>query len=305
MNAADDRNGLTADGADAVAPELPGPRLKKSRREHNLRIEDVAGRLNLDVYVVEALESNDYRRLPEAAYIRGYLLSYIRLLGLPETLLQPFDARFRLQPPLRPTGTIAAGRRREQSWVRYISGSLIVLLVLLVGAWLVERSFHVLERLSEGQVAAAPPAQPEPAAAVAETAAPSIEQTEDAAPQDTLPPQTTAADGSAVEAAAVADDIAPTEAEPPLEVVALPQPASAELVITFRDESWVQVDDGYGRRLRSGVFSRQDWITLTGQPPFSITIGRPRNVTVIYQGEAVDLARYYGRRSPTKLTLGP
>ena len=49
---------------------------------------EVADALNLPVHVIEALEADDYERLPPTVFTRGYLRSYARLLELsPESLL--------------------------------------------------------------------------------------------------------------------------------------------------------------------------------------------------------------------------
>lgn len=59
-----------------------GQTLKQSRIEQNIEIEQVCNQLKLSSHVIEALESDNYENLPEIAYIRGYIVSYCRLLGL-------------------------------------------------------------------------------------------------------------------------------------------------------------------------------------------------------------------------------
>ncbi len=59
-----------------------GQILKSTRKSQNIEIEQVCSQLNLSSHVVEALESDNYEGLPEIAYVRGYIVSYCRLLGL-------------------------------------------------------------------------------------------------------------------------------------------------------------------------------------------------------------------------------
>lgn len=59
-----------------------GQVLKTARKNQNIEIEHVCSQLNLSSHVVEALESDNYEGLPEIAYVRGYIVSYCRLLGL-------------------------------------------------------------------------------------------------------------------------------------------------------------------------------------------------------------------------------
>ena len=62
--------------------EGPGVALKAAREALNVSVREVADALNLPLHVVEAIEANDYDRLPQAVFTRGYLRSYARLLEL-------------------------------------------------------------------------------------------------------------------------------------------------------------------------------------------------------------------------------
>jgi cytoskeleton protein RodZ len=62
----------------------PGRLLQQAREEKNLRPEDVAYELRLTVTQVRALEEDDYSRMPETTYVRGYLRNYAKLVGVPE-----------------------------------------------------------------------------------------------------------------------------------------------------------------------------------------------------------------------------
>jgi cytoskeleton protein RodZ len=65
-------------------PPSPGALLRKARQGYEWSIDDVAANLNLSIDVVSALERDDYRHLPGATFVRGYLRSYARLLGIDE-----------------------------------------------------------------------------------------------------------------------------------------------------------------------------------------------------------------------------
>ncbi len=66
----------------------PGAELKAAREGMDVSTREVADALNLPVHVIEALEADDYERLPPTVFTRGYLRSYARLLELsPESLL--------------------------------------------------------------------------------------------------------------------------------------------------------------------------------------------------------------------------
>lgn len=63
----------------------PGELLKRERENQGLSREEVASALNLRPAVVDGLESDRYDEIPVAAYRRGYLRAYARLLGIDET----------------------------------------------------------------------------------------------------------------------------------------------------------------------------------------------------------------------------
>lgn len=62
----------------------PGKRLREAREAKNLSREQAARQLHQDVSIIQALEEDDYGRLPGKTYVLGYLRSYARLLKLPE-----------------------------------------------------------------------------------------------------------------------------------------------------------------------------------------------------------------------------
>ncbi len=74
---------------------LLGARLKAVREEKKLTIAEVASQLRLVRGNIELLEQGRWDQLHGRAYARGYLISYIKFLGLPETeLLTAFDKEY-------------------------------------------------------------------------------------------------------------------------------------------------------------------------------------------------------------------
>lgn len=59
-----------------------GPQLKSAREERGLDIAEVAARLHIRAIFVQAMEKEDWRRVGEPVYVRGFLRNYARLLGL-------------------------------------------------------------------------------------------------------------------------------------------------------------------------------------------------------------------------------
>ena len=86
MSAVVDNSPATAAAADDGAP---GERLARARQAQGLSTGDVARRLKLSVWQIEALESGNYAPLPGAIFVRGFIRNYARLLKLDaEALLE-------------------------------------------------------------------------------------------------------------------------------------------------------------------------------------------------------------------------
>jgi cytoskeleton protein RodZ len=59
-----------------------GQMLREAREQQGLSVNDVANRIKFAPKQIEWLEADDYVKLPEAAFVRGFVRSYARLLNL-------------------------------------------------------------------------------------------------------------------------------------------------------------------------------------------------------------------------------
>lgn len=72
-----------------------GTRLRTARRQRGLSLHDVAGRTKLSMGVVQAIECNDFQRLPGGVYRKGYLRSLAGEVGLdPRQIAADYDKEF-------------------------------------------------------------------------------------------------------------------------------------------------------------------------------------------------------------------
>lgn len=291
-----------------------GEKLRGAREAKSMSIEEIARRLNLEAQVVDGLESNNYQDLPEPAYVRGYLLSYIRLMELPESLLKSFDEANPMNVPLLPGNRPARSACSDDGWVKCISGGLVVILVIVVVLWVLEQSFHFLDFQ---EVADSPAESVEP---VMQPVASEPEPVSPLKMDAQLTGSTTTADDMADPAAATTESIetlVETVTEEPAGVVAEIVPAGPEQAVIdeappadipvmsmrFSDDVWIRVDDDQGNRLEAGTFHSGDAITLQHDGPLHLIIGRTQNVEIDYAGEPVDLSAYKAG-SVARLVLG-
>jgi len=135
-----DAAGEAATAATAT-PASFGARLQWERENQGLSIGEVAGRLRLHPNQVRALEQEALGKLPEAAYVRGFLRSYARVLNVdPAPLIA--DLGQKLAPPSESVvdGMVQArdyspvrAAAREHASRRFVLAGAVLLLVALGG----------------------------------------------------------------------------------------------------------------------------------------------------------------------------
>ena len=111
----------------------PGADLQAARESLKVTVREVADALNLPTRVIEALETDDYDRLPPSVFTRGYLRSYARLLELnPDELLAryPEVTEEVEQVSEERTGVHPVAQKSRQLVVPILIGALIVLALL-------------------------------------------------------------------------------------------------------------------------------------------------------------------------------
>ncbi len=62
---------------------LLGEYLKQKRLDRNYSLEKLSQKTKISINILKSLEANDYDHLPSAAYIKGFVTSYVKVLGLP------------------------------------------------------------------------------------------------------------------------------------------------------------------------------------------------------------------------------
>nr|MBU2815000.1 helix-turn-helix domain-containing protein [Acidithiobacillus ferruginosus] len=112
--------------------------LRAAREAHGWSLRQVAERMHITEAQVKGLEEGDYTALPGAAFARGFLKNYARLLGLdPEPLLKTYDASNE-GSGLHPSETVlptSEGPLLDYSRRVLIFSVLIVIGVIAVAWW--------------------------------------------------------------------------------------------------------------------------------------------------------------------------
>lgn len=275
--------------SDAPAEPPPGSfgaRLKWERERAALTVTDVAARLRLHLNQVRALEQENLPALPEAAYVRGFVRSYARLLNIdPAPLLDDLGAK--MAPAV---GSVVDGiaQHRDYSPVREAAREQISRRLVIIGAVLLLVTLGVLGWYSTRPAPAVPVSSAvPPRPAVAPAATPTAEQTPAVAPVTTA---TTPAATPAAPAAA-----------PPAEQIE-PLPPAPTLKLRFTGNSWAEVKDAEGKVLYSQHNVAGVEATVEGTPPLYVVIGDTTKTTVEVRGESFDMAPHT-RQNVARFTI--
>ncbi|GAA5214518.1 RodZ domain-containing protein [Corallincola platygyrae] len=270
---------MTDELVDDIEVVSPGQLLREAREKLGWTQQDVAGRLNLRAAVVEALESDQYDDSIGATFIRGYLRTYAKLLGISDELIMAsYEHLGAAQIQYAEMQSFSRRTKREASDNRLMMltyGIGVVLIVLSV-IWYVQESEPQADPIAsalEEQKADLAPIVIEPQQPV-EQLKPQVadELLEPVEPAEAIPEQSP-------DAAAVAPEqevIAPAPAEESL--------AGTKLTLTFTEDCWVSIEDATGERLAFGIKRKDYEMTLDGRPPYQLVLGAPEAVEIQYGG---------------------
>lgn len=132
-----------------LSPESPGQRLRQAREAAGLTRGEVALHMRINERKVTALEEDDYELFPSETFVSGYLRSYAKALGLPESdFVRPVSST-QLPPTLTPT----SGNQKQASSmdlpVRMVTYVIIAVIIASVAMWWVSQRHKVVTEPGE------------------------------------------------------------------------------------------------------------------------------------------------------------
>lgn len=278
---------------DSLFQDPLGLRLKVAREHAGLSREQVGSQLKLPVAIVEAMEREDWERLGAPVYVRSYVGSYLRLLGLPPVLLESAQAA-RPTPQVVTLQTRSRMRHTIDKSLRNVV-YLVMTGVLVVPVVLVARHYQERDRVQDlvldptadsGQLLETAPVAAKPAPAATQPAAAVASEAETG-----LPPPSTVPDSQPVPELATA----PAPAADPVMASLAPFPKRASgsgLVLRFRNESWIDVVDAQGRRIERGLVAAGTERSYEAGQISRVTLGNADGVDVVHAGHNIDLTPF-------------
>lgn len=277
------------DSPAAIPAASLGKVLREARERLGLSIADVSGQIKLAARQIEALETDDFKHLPEIPFVRGFVRSYAKILQLDAQPLLVFLPQTNADPVQLvlasaevPFPSAHSPQRQNLIWL----GAALLLSVLVV-AFAVWHFTTPLAKPDVAQVETPAPLSAKiqiiPSSPVAEAgiiapptakaARPPAETAQPPAPA-TKPPITQVAPQTQSAKPAAQPDM-------PLQ--------DATLHLMFDDDSWVEIKGKDGKILSLQVNPRGSELHLKGHAPFSLVIAHAASVRLYHRGKQVDL----------------
>ena len=298
----------------------PGVVLARARNSQGLSLAEVAEHLKITESYVRAIEESAFDDLPQAAFVRGYVRNYAKMVGLSgQQLVDDYDqftGNSSLEAP-----RLQGGKRvkplRAHSFPSPVHAFALVLVVSLAGLsyylwnnWLSTEPPTQLTMTGELTVPAG--------ADSSDTSIPLVVPADTgsnetpvllAAPADTENSETSVLLVQPAEAEG--GDSSALLAEPgetlPDEAAVVTFDKSLELVktlqIDFSQECWVEIRDANDAVLLSGTQKAGSSIDMKVEPPASVLFGNTRGVkNIVFDGERISQPDAVNRVASIELT---
>jgi len=281
---------------------LPGERCRKAREAQGMTQAQAAQRLHLSVTYLQSLDADDYERLPEATFVKGYLRNYARLLGLPaDEIANTFQQMVNDDALEKPLQLPSMASSPSSAWRKPVLITLVlaVLVALLWAFW-----------PASGELPALPENKPETGQQAKQenmndntVAQPSVGAADDLEGIDSESSSAAAeldgedspgggmqGDGQDANAASDPQDGESQAQQEDDGSSMLAANGLDRLLLSFTSNCWIKVTDATGRTLRQGEQSGGASLMLDGKAPFSLTLGNAGAVDeLLVNGSAVTL----------------
>lgn len=289
---------------DAIKPSA-GYVLRTAREKQGLSIEEVVAKIKLAPRQIIALEADDFKALPELAFIRGFVRSYAKLLQLEvQPLLDALPGAVKVNAePAQVEITFPAEKKLRQQNVNLLVAAFLVALLIAVFVVWQARTVRPAKITSDVTVAATPSEQAAVRGAF-EMIAITASEVPAATELATIPASIVSASMPVTQPVPVAAPVVTGPVAAPLAATISASTAKTALRLVFDKESWAEIKDQSGKTLSRQVNQPGSELRLEGTAPFTLVIGHAASVHLFYREKPVDLSSYVNAGSDVaRMTL--
>ncbi len=270
-----------------------GKMLASARKDQKRTVEEIAEQLNLSVSQIRTIELDQNEGLPEPTYVRGYIRSYAKLLGLnPDEVLEHY-----LNPNWQKGSSLDEMPRglevQEHSETRFVTPGRLLAFLVLVGAAI---AFAVInsqgglpfDSNSNQAQEAKNETRANPTVPIAESR---LGATTVGAADETV--STTPVEGDVGDSGEILEQDSGSDST---DDVAGQEPSAGvagyEIELQFTDTCWVDIRDEEGQRLAYKSYTSGEILNLNSALPMSVFLGNVSAVNAKVDGQEFDLEPY-------------
>lgn len=299
--------------------------LKAARESQGLSIHEVSSHLRLGPKQIQAIEQDDFDKLPQPSIVRGFIRNYAKLLNIdvapvleayqrivPSTAPLPLSVRSNASPSVidKPARTI-----RPQRILTFFI--FLILAAILAYFYINHIKPQALKNASlalDVDEISETTGQEIPIPAPATEPAPSQAATTDIPAAPTVAEATPVAPAAEPAAGAVAEPAAPpventvaTSAGSDSTIVSTPTPSVSNVVesttlkasdpqktnLTFKvtEDSWVRIEDMQGKKILSEVLPAGSEHTVVAEKPVNVIVGHAQGTQLMIDNQPYDLTQ--------------
>ncbi|MEQ4923209.1 cytoskeleton protein RodZ [Proteus hauseri] len=296
-----------------------GQLLREARERMGLTQQTVADRLCLKLSTVREIETDNVSSDIAPTFLRGYMRSYSKLVGVPESEILGFINQQAPVKQVRVTTTqnYSLGKRhkKREGWLMKITWVILIVMVALVGVWwwqghqadqqeLVSMASQNIEQNNQAESSNSidspvitsdntPVSEgenlQEPDSTIVDNQTnkvvkPSVTEITSAAEVRTVPLPVSPLTTSTTSRAHATDETASTSVA-----------VANQLVIMFDGECWLEIRNAQNKILFNGIKKAGERLEFNGEQPYKLKIGAPSVTRLQFNGESIDLSRFTGK----------
>lgn len=310
------RNEFNAIDSASVVQSV-GHLLRNARTAKGLSIDDVSRQLRLSAQQIEAIEKEDFEKLPGRTFLRGFIRNYANLVQLnPVPLLQMLPESTRVISTYERTPfknkQISFSSNREKPGNHSLIIAIILFVIILGAYFLFENggwnknsdiSAESVETKTESATASVEIQLPLPGV-VKNTSNTSDSPANKPSEVNNPVPATenTAAQADAKTESAPENKSAVEKTEKTEKTVAFDK-NTGHLYFKLTADSWIKVVDGKGVTVFEQLKKSGSEQIVTGKRPLSLVIGNASGVNLTYNDKEIDISSYKKQGGTARFTL--
>ena len=285
-----------------------GESLRKAREEASYSIAYIASQTHLHEDIIHALEQEQFEQLPGEVFMRGYIRTYTKLLGLEAQPLIDLYENTKPDEIERTTTVIQPKKRRSAGVDPIVIWSTVTVATILIGlliTWWTHRDAEAPVQLASATEQFEVAVEPNQNNSNAKNESESGHQVGlgDISPEI----------DSSLQVPSVVSTPQQTENETTtsnqIQAVMIEAPLSGgnvdkvRIIVRYKEESWTEIFDARKRRLLHGLIQPGAVRIISGQAPFNVFLGNSPGVELEINGKPFDHSPYIRRNNTARFLI--